>query len=224
MDRLKLIVISVVILIMSGCASLPPGHDYTEFRNSDPHTVLILPPINNTPEVIAPYSVMAQIAAPIAEAGFYVYPVALVDQTFKNNGLTVANDIQALPPEKLHEIFGAHAALYLTIDEYGTSYNVISSNTVVRVTANLVDLRNGALLWQDVASASSAETRGNSGGGLAGMLIEAVMHQIIETVVDKGFDIAEITSNRLLSAEIHNGLLYGPRSVKYGQPAPSEKK
>jgi hypothetical protein len=211
------------IALTSACVSIPPAKDYTAFRNADPHSILVLPPINKSTEVVAPYSVLAQLVAPIAESGFYVFPVALVEQTFRSNGLTVANDVHSLPIEKLHEIFGADAALYLSIEEYGTSYVVISSDTVVTVKASLVDLKTGETLWQNTASASSAETRGDSGGGLIGALVEAALNQIIETVADRGFDIAAITSNRLFSAESYNGLLHGPRSKKYGQPATSEK-
>ena len=78
------------------------------------------------------------------------------------------------------------------------------------------------MLWQDKARASSAETRGNS-WWFSCMLVEAAVNQIVETASDRGFDIAAITSNRLLSSELHNGLLHGPRSPKYGQPATSEK-
>lgn len=203
---------------------MPPAYDYSEFRNSDPKSILILPPTNQSTEVIAPYSVMTQLTAPIAESGFYVFPVALVNQTFENNGLTVAEDIQVVPTTKLHEIFGADAALYVDIQEYGTSYVVVSSDTSVKVSAKLVDLKSGVLLWQGSAFASSAESRGNSGGGLVGMLVEAAVNQIIETVSDTGFNVSAIASTRLTSSEAHNGLLHGPRSPKYGQPATSEKK
>ncbi len=220
---LRLFIFAISTALLSGCVSLPPSHDYSAFRNADPHSIIVLPPVNNTPEVIAPYSMLSQIVVPIAESGYYVYPTAVVDQTFKSNGLTVAEDIHALPVSKIREIFGADAALYVTIEEYGTSYVVLSSDTIVTASASLVDLKTGTVLWQDAATASSAETRGNSGGGLVGMLVEAALNQIIETVTDRGFDIAALTSNRLLSSEAHNGLLYGPRSPKYGQPAPSEK-
>lgn len=218
----KLLFICIYIGLLSGCASLPPAHDYSSFENSDPKSILVLPPINNSTEVVAPYSVMSQIVTPIAESGYYVFPVALVEQTFRNNGLTVANDVHQVPPEKLNQIFGADAALYITIEEYGTSYVVVTSDTVVRLSASLVDLKTGDVLWQDASFASSAETRGSSGGGLVGMLIEAIVYQIIETVVDQGFDIAAISSDRLLNASGHNGLLYGPRSQSYGQPVPSQ--
>jgi|TARA_B100000929_G_C15399355_1_gene384005 hypothetical protein len=202
---------------------MPPAHDYTAFKAANPASVIILPPLNNTPEVIAPYSVMTQLATPIAESGFYVFPVAMVNQTFNNNGLTQAADIQAVPTTKLKEIFGADTALYVTIDDYGTSYVVISSETRVTVTASLVDLETGNMLWTGAATASSAEQQNANSGGLVGMLVQAAVNQIFETVTDRGFDIAAITSARLLSAESYNGLLYGPRSPKYGQPVPSEK-
>lgn len=222
MSWLKLCLTGAVVLLAS-CASGPQPHDYTAFRNANPHSVLVLPPINNTVEVIAPYSLMSQVSQPIAESGYYVFPVTLVQQTFRNNGLTEAADIHAVPGQKIHEIFGADTGLYMTIEEYGTSYVVLSSETVVKVSAALVDLRSGVVLWQGNAKASSAETRSNS-GGLVGMLVEAALNQIIETVTDRGFDIAAINANRLLFVENYNGLLYGPRSPKYGQPVPSEKK
>lgn len=213
----------VLIMSLSACVSMPPAHDYTAFKAVNPESVIILPPVNNTPEVIAPYSVMTQLATPIAESGFYVFPVAMVNQTFNNNGLTQAADIQAVPTPKLKEIFGADTALYVTIDDYGTSYVVISSETRVSVTASLVDLATGQTLWTGTATASSAEQQNANSGGLVGMLVQAAVSQIFETVTDKGFEIAAMTSTRLLSAESYNGLLYGPRSPKYGQPVPSEK-
>ncbi|RRS08855.1 hypothetical protein EAG18_10050 [Pseudoalteromonas sp. J010] len=223
MRQTTLTLLLLALTLITGCVSTPEGHDYSAFRTADPHSIIVLPPINNTPEVIAPYSLMSQIYHPIAESGYYVFPAAVVEQTFKNNGLTVASDTHAVPVTKLHEIFGADAALYITIEEYGTSYVVVSSETVVTASATLVDLKSGTVLWQDKASASSAETRGNNGGGLVGMLVEAALNQVLESVTDRGFDIAAITSSRLLSSDIHNGLLHGPRSPKYGQPAVSEK-
>lgn len=223
MKLLQGIFITLSMLTLSACVTTPPAYDYSAHRNADPHSIVVLPPTNSSPEVVAPYSVLSQVIAPISESGYYVFPVALVDQTFKNNGITVAEDAHAIPPEKLKEIFGADAALYLSIEEYGTSYVVISSETAVTVSAKLVDLSTGNLLWEHSARASSAETQGNSGGGLVGMLVEAALTQIIESVTDHGFDIAAIASDRLLSSEIYNGLLHGPRSPKYGQPATSEK-
>ena len=83
---------------------------------------------------------MSQTTAPLAESGYYVFPVTLVDESFKQNGLTMPADIHAVPINKLREIFGADAALYINVKQYGTSYAVISSETRVTAEARLVDL------------------------------------------------------------------------------------
>ena len=223
MNVLKLIVVALAAVNLSACVSSPDTYDYSAFENARPTSILILPPVNNTTEVIAPYSVMTQLATPIAESGYYVFPVALVNQTFVNNGLTEATDVQMVETTKLHDIFGADTALYVTIQDYGTSYVVISSETRVTVSAQLIDLRSGVQLWKGSASASSAEQQNSNSSGLVGMLVQAAVSQIFETVSDRGFDIAAIATTRLISAESYNGLLYGPRSPKYGQPVASQK-
>lgn len=200
-------------LALTGCAS-GPKFDYTAFKASRPRSILVLPPVNESPDVKATDSMLSQVTVPLAESGYYVFPVALVRETFRNNGLTTPNDIQAVPAQKLREIFGADTALYITVSEYGTKYQVIQSVTVVKASAKLVDLKTGVTLWSGSASASSGE--GNTGsGGLIGMLVSAVVTQIINTASDASFGIAGITANRLLMAQKPNGLLYGPRSPKY---------
>ena len=76
----------------------------------------------------------------------------------------------------------------------------------------LVDLRNGKELWKGVARASTAEQQQNSGGGLAGILITALVNQVVNTLSDRGHEIAGIASNRLLSSNPVNGILPGPRA------------
>ncbi|BBN83114.1 lipoprotein [Pseudoalteromonas sp. A25] len=218
MNNIKTLFAFIVAITLSGCASKSKPYDYTEYKNSDPRSVLVVPPINNSSEVIAPYSLLSNVVKPLSESGYYVFPVSLVDETFKSNGLTVAQDIHAVPTQKLHEIFGADAGLYIDIKEYGTSYVVISSDTVVQVDAKLVDLETGTLLWQGSARAASSEQRSNSGGGLVGALVSAALTQIIETTTDAGFNVSVLATQRLLSADMYNGILHGPRSPKYGQP------
>lgn len=204
-------------VMLTGCATTPTAMDYTAFKQSNPKSILVLPPINHTTEIIAPYGVLANVTVPLAEAGYYVFPVALVDETFKNNGLTVAEDIHAVSAKKLHEIFGADAVMYIEVQEYGTSYNILASDTVVAVHAKLVDNKTNEILWQGSARAASSEQNNNNGFGVVGMLVEAAVTQILETALDTGYEIAGTASGRLLSPEARNGLLYGPRSPKHGK-------
>lgn len=206
----------VFALVLTGCAK-PVPYDYTAFKQSKPKSILVLPPVNHSPDVKASYSLLSQVTYPLAESGYYVLPVAVVDETFKQNGLSAASDIHALSTAKLHQIFGADAALYLDVKEYGTSYIVISSETRVSADARLVDLRTGKLLWSGSATASSNEQQSNSNGGIIGVLVQAAVSQIADTISDKGHDIAGITSTRLLAAGHSRGMLYGPRSLQYGK-------
>ena len=202
------------LALLGGCAA-PKTIDYAAFKQSRPKSILVLPPINESPEVQASYSLVSQVTYPLAEAGYYVLPIALVGETFRQNGLTTANDIQAVAPAKLQQIFGADAGLYITITEYGTQYMLISSDTAVTATAKLVDLKTGTTLWTGVARASSEEGNSNA-GGIVGMLITAAVKQVINSSTDAAHPIAGVASARLLSAGQRTGILYGPRSPKYG--------
>ncbi len=204
----------LVALLATGCATQQKPFDYAEFKQARPASILVLPPLNSSQEVIAPYGMLSQATLPLAESGYYVVPVALADETFKQNGLTTPADIQQVPVTKLREIFGADAALYMEVKSYGTSYQVVNSSTVVTADAKLVDLRSAKVLWEGSASASSAEGQQNQ-NGLIGMLVTAVVNQIIGTMSDASYKIAGMTSQRLLSAGRQNGMLYGPRSPMY---------
>jgi hypothetical protein len=205
-------VVAAALLTLGGCATQQAPYDYAAFTAARPTSIVVLPPLNHSVDVKATHSVMSQATIPLAESGYYVFPVALVDETFKQNGLTSAADIHEIAAPKLRGIFGADAALYLDVKQYGTSYAVISSETRVTAQAKLVDLRSGTQLWAGQATASSAEGDSGGGGGLVGLLVKVAVRQILETIVDRGHDIAGIASARLLTAGVYNGILPGPRA------------
>ena len=206
-------------VLMTGCANTgkSPQFDYTAYKESRPRSILVLPPVNNTPEVQASNSVLSHATRPLAESGYYVMPVTLVAEAFKENGMTQPTDMHATSVEKLRQIFGADAALYVTISKYGTVYQVINSVSVVSVDAKLVDLKTGKLLWTGSASASSDEGKNQQQGGLFGALITAIVNQVMATALDQSHQIAGVATTRLMSAGMGNGMLYGPRSPSYGK-------
>jgi hypothetical protein len=200
--------------LLGACATHQP-YDYTAFKQNRPATLLVLPPVSTANDIKASPAVLAQATLPLAEAGYYVLPVTLVDETFKQNGLTVPDEMHAVAPKRLREIFGADAAVYLRVSRYGTTYQLISSVTMVEAEARIVDLRSGDLLWAGKAVASSAESDSSNQGGLVGLLVKAVVNQIVGTATDASFNYAGLASQRLLGAPRPNGVLYGPRSPNY---------
>ncbi|NBW50017.1 MAG: hypothetical protein EBR49_07970 [Betaproteobacteria bacterium] len=212
----RLLAVACAAALVTGCATAPP-FDYTAYKESRPRSILVLPPLNSTPEVYAPYSVLSQATFPLAESGYYVFPVSLVTETFRENGMTQPAEMHGAAPEKLRQIFGADAALYVNISKYGSSFQVVNSVTVVTADAKLMDLKTGKLLWAGNATASSEEGQNNQQGGLAVLLVAAIVKQVIASTTDQSHKIAGMTANRLMSAGQRNGLLYGPRSSKYGK-------
>jgi hypothetical protein len=199
--------------LLAGCAAPTRNVNYSAFRESKPSSILVLPPLNTTVDPAASAAVLSQATRPLAESGYYVVPVAVMDETFRQNGLTSAEDIHVVAPAKLREIFGADAALYLTVKQYGSSYAVVSSSITVSIDASLIDLRTGAKLWD--GSKQVVQASNNSSGGLIGMLVQAVVDQIVNTLSDRSYGVAGMTSQQLLSAGQPGGILYGPRSSHY---------
>lgn len=204
--------------VLFGCAT-PVARDYSAWQQAKPATLLVLPPINESPEVKGTPGTWASATLPLAEAGYYVLPVTLVDETFRQNGVTTAEDAHAIPVAKLREVFGADAAVYIRVKQYGTKYAVVASDTRVDLEARIVDLKTGASLWEGAASASSSESQNNQ-GGLAALLIKALVNQVVGTATDAAYAYAGMASTRLLGAPRFNGVLPGPRSPLYGQPPP----
>jgi len=220
--RLLLTGLIVTCGLVSGCATRPPPYNYTAFQQAKPVSLLVLPPVSTAPDVKATPGVWAHSTRPLAEAGYYVIPVTLVDETLRGNGIQTANDAQDISHTKLREVFGADAAVYIKISRYGTSYRIVDSETRVDVQARIIDLRNGNLLWDGSAFATSAEQSQSSQGGLAGLLVAAIVKQIAGTVADASFDYAGVANARLLGAPRYNGVLPGPRSPLFGKTLPSQ--
>ena len=214
MHSFRLFFLLGFFVILSGCASQKKSFDYSAFRESNPRSIVILPPLNHSPDVRATYSFYTTVTMPVAEAGYYVFPIALVDQTFKENGLPTPGEMHQASLNKLREVFGADAALYITITQYGSIYSVIDSSVIVSANAELIDLKTGKLLWTGTATASSSEGENKGGGSITGILINAIVKQILGNIGDQGRSIASVTSNRLFSLS-ENGILPGPRSPDY---------
>ncbi len=200
------------IALVTGCATQP--FDYSALKAANPQSILVIPPMNNSVEVNAPYIFISSISSALAEKGYYVFPVALVDQFMKDNGLPTPAEMNAAPLDKLQSIFGADAVLYVTIDDWGQQYQVLSSVAVVSSHWRLVDARTGLELWSGRAYAQ--ESSGDGGGGLGGMLVSAVVTQIAGSISDPTPRLSKIATYSAVNNQ-RVGLLPGPYLRAKGQ-------
>lgn len=111
----------------TGCVNVPP-YDYANYRAHPPRSILVIPPLNESTAVQGTYSYLSTVSRPVAELGYYVFPVAVVDQFLKENGMPTAGEMHQVPPEKVREILGADAVMYVTLEQYGSKYQVINSH------------------------------------------------------------------------------------------------
>lgn len=198
-------------LLGTGCATAP-GYDYSAYRADPPRSILVLPPINNTVEVDAPYVYISTITRPLAEAGYYVYPVAVVDAFMKENGLPDPTEMQSVPLHKIGEVIGPDAVLYTTIEQWGQKYHVLSSDTTVEVSARLIDTDTGTLLWD--GSAHAVEGSNNGQGGLLAAVIVALIDQIVDTTADRSHEVARLANFNMVGDQ-DSGLPLGPYNPEY---------
>ena len=79
--------------MLSSCVT--PPYDYGPYLEHLPHSILVIPPLNTSPEVNAPYSYLSTVTLPHAERGYYIFPVAVVDAFLKENGMPTPGEIPA---------------------------------------------------------------------------------------------------------------------------------
>jgi hypothetical protein len=196
---------------LAGCATTKP-YDYTNYRAYPPRSILVLPPVNESTDIRGTYGYLSTVTRPLAELGYYVYPVVLIDQFFKDQGMPTPGDMAQAPLGKIREIIGADAVLYIILRQYGTRYQVLASVTTVAAAARLVDTRTGTLLWEGrvVAQASSGAT-----GNILGDLISAALSQVIGYSTDQARALSEQANAQYGIKD--RGLLHGPYSPRYGQ-------
>ena len=215
--------LTAIAFLFCACTTEPAApKNYPEFRESRPLSILVMPPINRSPDIKAPATFLATATVPLAEAGYYVIPVALSNETFRQNGMTVAEEAQAIEFGRLREIFGADAALYITITRFGARYQVLNSALEAEASARLVDLRTGLELWSSYAAVSdnSIDSLGSidSAESLIALLIHAAVSQIINTVSDSSFYVGRKANYQMLSGGDKRGnILYGQYHPKYGE-------
>lgn len=199
---------SAVLLLCSACTV--PTYDYGAYRVHMPRSILVLPPLNESTEVKASYSYLSTITMPLAEAGYYVFPVAVIDAYMKDNGLPTPGEMHTVQPGKFAKVLGADAVLYVTIEDWGQKYMIISSTTVVKARARLVDTRTGITLWE--GRMSLAESSG--GNYLIDNIIIAVAEQIIDTTNDQARVLSR-SGNMVMIYNPNTGLLFGHYSPRY---------
>ncbi len=206
----------VLGVLVTGCASTNTvtDYNYTAFRAADPHSILVVPPINNAVDVDAPAFYLSTISRPIGERGYYAFPVNMVKGLLEDDGLSDANLVHEADPRILADMFGADSILYVTIERWDAQYIVLSTQVTVQFKYVLRSGETGDEIW------SASQTRvyssdSGSGGGIAGLIADAIV-AAMEKAAPSYVPMAK-QANMDAATQAHHGIPAGKYHPMYGK-------
>jgi hypothetical protein len=204
-------------VIGSGCATVQPK-DYTKLRQADPHSILIVPAINNSHEVGADNYFLATVSLPLAEQGYYVFPVNMTKELLTEAGLNDPGLVHQADPRRLGELFGADAILYIAIDNWEAQYLVLSTTVTVGFSYILRDASSGEELWSHhQVMQYTPQNRGT--GNVVGDLIAAAVSAAVTKAAPNYLPLARQANSNAFQKP-GQGLPPGPHDPAYGKTSP----
>lgn len=169
----RLIVALALLAGLSACA-VPPPKNYGPFAAANPYSILVVPPINRSADALAGEYLSTTIARPLANRGYYVFPINLVRRVLEEDGLPDPEMVHAADPTHLGQLFGADTVLYVTIEKWTAQYIVLDTVVQVDVSYKLKETATGETIWEHRQLAQYNANPGGGGGGLAGLIVNAV--------------------------------------------------
>lgn len=134
-------------LLAGGCAHAPLTVD-PAFRAADPRSILIVPVVNRSTDIAAADMLLSTLPVPVAEHGYYVFPVDLVKRVLEDEGNADADFVHRADPSRLRALFGADAILYVEIEKWTVRNALTSTSAVVEVDYVLRDGKTGKTIWK----------------------------------------------------------------------------
>jgi len=161
-------------LMVTGCVTAPPVKDLSKFQAAAPRSLLIVPVNNQSVDVTASDYMLSTMTLPLAEKGYYVFPVHLIKRVLEDDGLSDANLVHNAPAEKLGSLFGADGILYVTIESWDAKYFVLSTQVTVQLAYVLKDGRSGETLWKHRQRMVYTPQNSSTGNPIADLIVMAV--------------------------------------------------
>lgn len=158
----------LAVLLLTACAG-PVKKDMSAFEAAKPRSILVVPVVNRSLDVDAPNYVLATLPVPIAEKGYYVFPVNTAKMVLEQEGFYEGERIHQQPPQVLAKLFDADAVLYVTINRWDAQYAVITTTVTVDFSYRMVS-RDGTELWSENKQLRYQPENNNTGTPMGNLL------------------------------------------------------
>jgi hypothetical protein len=210
MRNMVLLALSLAVLASAGCATKPRA-DYSQLRQEDPHSILVVPVTNKSVDVNAPDYFLATISEPLANRGYYVFPVNMVRSVMADDGLSDADMVHAGDPRRLGQLFGADAIMYISIERWDARYVLLSTKVTVELDYSLKSAKTGSVLWTNHQVMVYQPQASNA--GLAGLIADAITAAIAKAAPNY-IPLAQQANLRAVGLK-QTGLPAGPHNTEY---------
>ncbi len=166
--------ILITVIVLTGCVAQPAKMDMSAFKAAAPRSILVVPVINKSLDVDAPNYVLAALPIPLAEKGYYVFPVNTTKYVLEQEGYYEGERIRQESTPVLAKLFGADAVLYVTINRWDAQYLFLTTTVTVAFDYRLVS-KDGVEIWKESKVMQYQPQNNNSGSPIA-MLITAAIN------------------------------------------------
>lgn len=213
----RLLYVILALVLLTGCVATVPNKDYTLFRLEDPSSILIVPVVNKSVEVDAPNYFLSTATLPLAERGYYVFPVNLVKRLLEEDGLSDADLVHSADATRVAELFGADAVLYISIERWDAKYMVLSTTVTVKFAYSLKSGKTGETLWDHEETMVYTPQNNSSGSPLADLIVMAV-NAAITKAAPNYIPLAKQANGNAVN-RLHQGLPAGPHNEEHNKDA-----
>lgn len=173
MKSIKALIALVAALLVTGCAAPVAKTDLSAFQSAKPRSILVVPAVNKSLDVDAPNYLLTTLSLPLAEKGFYVFPVHTAKTVLEQEGFYEGEVVHQQQPEALAKLFGADAVLYVTINRWDAQYAVFATTVTVNFDYRMVS-KDGIELWSANKQMQYTPQNQNTGQPLGNLIAAAV--------------------------------------------------
>lgn len=173
MKSIKACIALLAALLVTGCAAPVAKTDLSAFQAAKPRSILVVPAVNKSLDVDAPNYLLTTLSYPLAEKGFYVFPVHTARTVLEQEGFYEGEVVHQQSPQALAKLFGADVVLYVTINRWDAQYAVLATTVTVNFDYRMVS-KDGTEIWAANKQMQYTPQNQNTGHPLANLIVAAV--------------------------------------------------
>lgn len=192
-------IVLAAALLLTGCATQQVKPDLSAFNAAKPRSILVVPAANKSLDVDAPNYLLTTLTVPLAEKGYYVFPVHTAKTVLEQEGFFDGDQVQKQAPEAMAQLFGADAVLYVTINRWDAQYAILATTVTVDFDYRLV-YKDGTELWKANKKMQYTPQNQSSGNPLADLIASAVV-AALQRAKPNYLPLAQMANAQVLAGE-----------------------